>query len=119
MMNRRDFLRNVTIATAGLSAANLYGYAGIVNLGSGPELIAKRSSGLTIIAETDVLVVGASAAGVAAAVTASQNGARVFVVASEPYLGYDICATLRLWDLQKGTRSDFLSGHETISRTGL
>lgn len=106
-MNRRDFLRNVTIATAGLSAANLYGYAGIVNLGSGPELIAKRSSGLTIIAETDVLVVGASAAGIAAAVTASQNGARVFVVASEPYLGYDICATLRLWDLQKGTRSDF------------
>ena len=44
-----------------------------------------------------MVVVGGTIAGVAAAVTAASAGASVFLVAPRPYLGEDMCATLRLW----------------------
>ncbi|MFV0590067.1 MAG: FAD-dependent oxidoreductase [Draconibacterium sp.] len=44
----------------------------------------------------DVLIIGGSVPAVAAAVEASKNGARVFLVAPRLYLGEDLCATLRL-----------------------
>ena len=47
--------------------------------------------------DVDVVVVGGSSAGVAAAVAAAEQGAKVFVAAPRPYLGEDICATYRLW----------------------
>lgn len=45
----------------------------------------------------DVVVVGGGSGGVAAAVSAAEKGARVFLAAQEPYLGADICGTYRLW----------------------
>jgi hypothetical protein len=51
--------------------------------------------------EVDVVVVGGSTGGVAAAVAAAKAGAKVFLVASRPYLGDDVAATLRLW-LEEG-----------------
>jgi len=47
--------------------------------------------------DVDVVVVGGSSAGVAAAVAAAEQGARVLVAAPRPYLGEDVCATYRLW----------------------
>ena len=47
--------------------------------------------------DVDVVVVGGSSAGVAAAVAAAQTGAKVFVAAPRPYLGEDLCASWRLW----------------------
>ena len=47
--------------------------------------------------DVDVVVVGGSSAGVAAAVAAAEQGAKVFVAAPRPYLGEDVCATYRLW----------------------
>ncbi len=47
--------------------------------------------------EVDVVVVGGSSAGVAAAVEAAKQGAKVFVAAPRPYLGEDLCGTYRLW----------------------
>jgi len=47
--------------------------------------------------DVDVVVVGGTAGGVAAAVEAAQKGARVFLAAQRPYLGEDICGTYRLW----------------------
>jgi len=47
--------------------------------------------------DVDVVVVGGSSAGVAAAVTAAQSGATVFLAAPRPYLGEDLCSTYRLW----------------------
>lgn len=45
----------------------------------------------------DVVVVGGSTGAVAAAVTASGKGARVFLAAPRPYLGEDVCGPMRLW----------------------
>ncbi len=47
--------------------------------------------------DVDVLVVGGTSGGVAAAVEAAQQGASVFLAAQRPYLGQDICGTYRLW----------------------
>ncbi|MFQ6035662.1 MAG: FAD-dependent oxidoreductase [Sedimentisphaerales bacterium] len=45
----------------------------------------------------DVLVVGGTSGGVAAAVEAAQKGVTVFLAAQRPYLGHDLCGTYRLW----------------------
>ena len=44
----------------------------------------------------DVVVVGGSTHAVAAATAAARDGATVFLAAPRPYLGEDLCATLRL-----------------------
>ncbi|MBW8039786.1 MAG: FAD-dependent oxidoreductase [Planctomycetes bacterium] len=47
--------------------------------------------------DVDVVVVGGSSGGVAAAVAVAEKGAKVFLAASRPYLGQDICGTYRFW----------------------
>ena len=51
---------------------------------------------IPVIASVDVVVVGGTSAGVAAAESAARSGAKVFLAAPRPYLGEDMCATLRL-----------------------
>lgn len=51
--------------------------------------------------DVDVVVVGGTSRGVAAAQEAAKNGATVFLAAPKPYLGEDMCGTYRLW-LDKG-----------------
>jgi len=51
---------------------------------------------IPLIASVDVVIVGSTVAGVAAAESAAKNGAKVFLVAPRLYLGEDLCATLRL-----------------------
>ena len=47
--------------------------------------------------DIDVVVVGGTTRGVAAAEAAAKQGATVFLAAPRPYLGEDLCATYRLW----------------------
>ncbi|MDD7985196.1 FAD-dependent oxidoreductase [Lentisphaera marina] len=47
--------------------------------------------------DVDVIVVGGTLRGVAAAEAAAKQGAKVFLVTDRPYLGEDVCATQRLW----------------------
>ncbi len=47
--------------------------------------------------DVDVLVVGGTSGGVAAAAKAAQNGSRVFLMAQSPYLGEDICGAYHGW----------------------
>ncbi|MCF8361828.1 MAG: FAD-dependent oxidoreductase [Prolixibacteraceae bacterium] len=107
-MKRRDFIKSATVVAGGLSLANFYGFSSIEKSANGQTwLISKRATGINILATVDVLVMGGSAAGVAAATAAAKSGASVFLVASEPYLGYDICGTLRLDDVGKGATTTF------------
>ena len=52
---------------------------------------------IPVIYDVDVVVAGGTSGGVAAAVAAAQRGATVFLAASRPYLGVDLCGTYRLW----------------------
>ncbi len=54
-------------------------------------------SGIPLVKELDVIVIGGSTPGVAAACAAAEEGAKVFLACPESYLGEDICATGRLW----------------------
>jgi len=47
--------------------------------------------------DADVLVIGGSLAGVEAACAAAKKGADVVLIEDRAYLGYDLCATQRLW----------------------
>lgn len=59
---------------------------------------------LPVAAEVDVVVVGGTTWGVAAALGAAEKGATVFLAAERPYLGEDLCGTLRL-SLEDGETS--------------
>lgn len=61
------------------------------------KTVCESARQIPIAYEVDVVVVGGSAAGVAAAVEAAKNGASVFLAAPRPYLGEDLCAPYRLW----------------------
>lgn len=52
---------------------------------------------IPLVATADVLVVGDSSGAVSAAATAARAGPTVVLVTHRPYLGGDLCATLRLW----------------------
>lgn len=51
---------------------------------------------IPVIESVDVVIIGGTVPAVAAAVSAAQNGAKVFLIAPRPYLGEDMCATLKL-----------------------
>lgn len=59
--------------------------------------VSEAARNLPVIHDVDVVVVGGSSGGVAAALEASRNGASVFLAAPRTYLGEDICSTYRLW----------------------
>ena len=59
--------------------------------------VSQSSRDIPVAYDVDVVVVGGTSGGVAAAVEAAQNGAKVFLAAQRPYLGADLCATYRLW----------------------
>ena len=59
--------------------------------------------------DVDVLVVGGTVKGVAAAVAAAQGGERTYLVTSYPYLGEDLAGTLELWTKpEKGPEAPIL-----------
>jgi len=64
---------------------------------SSSEYITEPAKDIPLVMDVDVVVVGGSSAAVHAACTAAESGARVFLIAPRPYLGTDICGTLRLW----------------------
>ncbi len=61
------------------------------------EYVAETAREIPVAANVDVLVAGGSSGAVEAACEAARQGATVFLIAPTPYLGTDMCSTLRLW----------------------
>jgi flavin-dependent dehydrogenase len=59
--------------------------------------IVEQSKHIPVAYDVDVVVVGGSSAGVAAACEARRSGASVFLISDRPYVGVDMCAHQRLW----------------------
>ncbi|MEA3225267.1 MAG: FAD-dependent oxidoreductase, partial [Planctomycetota bacterium] len=74
----------------------LFAYPGL-----SAESVHQSSRQVPVVREVDLVVVGSTLGAVAAAAEAAEEGAKVLLVGSRPYLGEDICATMRLW-LDKG-----------------
>jgi len=61
------------------------------------EYVMEPPKDIPVAYDVDVVVAGGSSGAVAAACEAASQGATVFLAAPRPYLGTDLCATLRLW----------------------
>lgn len=61
------------------------------------DAVNESARDIPVAYDVDVVVVGGTSGGVAAAVAAAEKGASVFLLASRPYLGQDLCGTYRLW----------------------
>jgi len=59
--------------------------------------VLEPASSLPLAYDVDVVVAGGTLAGVEAACAAADQGARVLLVESRPYVGYDLCGTQKLW----------------------
>lgn len=71
----------------------------------GAEFVHQSSRQIPVVREVDLVIVGSTVGAVAAATEADKEGVRVLLVGSRPYLGEDICATMRLW-LDEGETLD-------------
>src|SRR5512133_2815466 len=99
-MKRRDFILTTATGSAVLVSGNLFGFPQTPPRDAGTGKFCSQSARKIPVAYTvDVVVVGGSTAAVAAAVSATQSGAKVFLVAQETYLGEDVCGTYRYWDV--------------------
>jgi len=86
----------------------------------GAEYVHQSSRRIPVVRKVDLVVVGSTVGAVAAATEAAKEGVRVLLVGSRPYLGEDICATMRLWLDEGETRngeltSRIFSGKQTTS----
>ncbi len=61
------------------------------------KMVEESARQIPLAYDVDIVVVGGSSAGVAAAVEAAENGASVFLAAPRTFLGEDLCSTYRLW----------------------
>ncbi|WP_168442139.1 FAD-dependent oxidoreductase [Pontiella desulfatans] len=66
-------------------------------VGASAEGVIETAKEIPLAYDVDVVVAGGSVAGVEAACAAADSGASVLVVESRPYLGYDLCASQKLW----------------------
>lgn len=100
-MKRRNFVKTTAAGSAFLMTPGAFAFNSAPPAADKKKLAHQSERTIPIAYNVDVVVVGGSTAGVAAAVEASRAGAKVFLLAQEPYLGEDICGTFRLWTKDK------------------
>lgn len=97
-MKRRNFIKTSAAGSAFLFTKGAFAFHSPETRSAEFEHCNQSKRSIPVAYEVDVLVIGGSLAGVAAAVEASRAGAKVFLAAQEPYLGEDVCGTFRLFD---------------------
>lgn len=63
----------------------------------GAKFVHQSSRQIPVVRKVDLIVMGGTLGAVAAATEAAEEGVNVLLVGSRPYIGEDICATMRLW----------------------
>ncbi|MDR1555462.1 MAG: FAD-dependent oxidoreductase [Tannerellaceae bacterium] len=105
MISRRDFIK-ITAAGGALVSAGRVAEARAAVQPALPDegYVWESSRRIPLIADVDLLVVGGSSRGVAAASAAVRTGCNVFLIASLPYLGDDICGAF-LYEQAEGEQA--------------
>lgn len=75
----------------------VYAAATLILQAQSDVAIVESERTLPLAYDVDVVVAGGSLAGVEAAVAAAEKGGSVLLVDSRPYIGYDLCASQKLW----------------------
>lgn len=106
-MDRRTFVKNTALSSGALLASSgLYSWGNISQADKKTMYCLRQDCRLPVIAEVDVVIAGATAAGIGAALGAAGAGKSVFLVTGYPYLGEDICGTFQLWNDASGSSSE-------------
>lgn len=102
MITRRNFIK-LTAAGGALASVGQVSNAHTLIQPALPDMEYAHESKrqIPVIADTDIVVAGGSSRAIAAAVAAAKAGNKVYLVASMPYPGDDICGSF-LIDRQKG-----------------
>jgi len=107
-MERRDFIKYTAFAGLGLASSKLYALNSSTTQSNENQLFCTRNGALLpVIYDVDILYIGGSTAAIASAIAASNEGVKTCIISPEPYLGEDICGTLRFWDINKETQHPF------------
>ncbi|WP_158862561.1 FAD-dependent oxidoreductase [Maribellus comscasis] len=96
-MKRRNFIKTTAAGSAFVLTRSAFAFHSTDIKSESYNYCHQSKRRIPVAYDVDVVVIGGSLAGVAAAVEASRAGARVFLAAQEPYLGEDVCGTFRLW----------------------
>ncbi len=115
-MKRRNFLKSSAAGSAFLLTSGAFAFNSFDNQDK-KKFCFQSKRKIPVAFNVDVVVIGGSSGAVAAAVEASRAGAKVFLVAQEPYLGEDICGTYRMWTSDKSILNTELG--EAIFAEGL
>ncbi len=94
-MKRRQFLKTVAIGAAGMGLLRLYACEPRIDRFSSGRYCVQPGADVPVIADVDVLVAGGTLGGVVAAISAAKQGAKVFLIGYQPYLGEDLCGNYR------------------------
>lgn len=94
MITRRDFIK-ITATSGALASVGRVSDAKAVVTPVLPDVayVLESERKIPLQTETDIVVVGGSSRGVAAAVAAAKAGCKIFLIAYMPYLGDDICGS--------------------------
>lgn len=114
MLNRRNFLRTLAAGSTLLSIDQMAAFSNIntknnIYSGVSGSNIWQDPYQLPVWKDVDVIVVGATCGGVAAAVATAKKGARVFVISSFPYPGEDICGSFMYWPEKRDSSSSLFN----------
>ena len=106
-LSRRDFLRATTCTSVSSALVNLPGPAATAN--AAPEGLRAATGVPTRVKHYDVIVVGATSAGIGAALAAGRQGMKVAVIEETPTLGGLLANGLSNTDLRSpAARAEFL-----------
>lgn len=104
MTDRRSFLKTIAAGSAMVTFRPVFAFTEkhksgpvLISAEDSPSQIWQEAGQLPVWKDVDVLVVGATASGIAAASAAAGKGARVFVISSLPYAGEDVCGSFMFW----------------------
>ena len=102
MLDRRSFIKSSALGAGVIGTGSLQAMSQTqANAAPKPAAAAPYcllpAHDVPVIADVDILIVGGTSGAVATAAEAAKGGATVFLVAPMPYLGEDICGTMRLW----------------------
>lgn len=86
-------------------------------LAQSPSAVLESERRIPVVETVDVVVLGGTTAGVAAAMEAASQGRSVYLIAPRPYLGEDLADTLRLW-LEEGEKPSGPLSERVFSKPG-
>ena len=107
MTSRRTFLKQTSVTSSLLAGTTQY-VLGDNQVSEKHKTVIRPVCQIPVIYDVDVAIVGGGCAAVAAAVSAKKANAKVFLMSEEPYLGEDLCGTMRYQEAWSENASDFI-----------